>query len=77
MPEALNQYQRLTYHPGFPSGEQVRCPVFTQDKHVYIRSLGDLAVKTITVPVTEDGKYDTQCLHDVQRCVIVLFMMFL
>ena len=24
MPEALREYQRLTYHPGFPSGDQLR-----------------------------------------------------
>jgi len=67
MPEALREYQRLTYHPGFPSGDQLRCPVFTQDKHVYIRALGDLANKTNTVPVVEDGIYDTHSLQDVER----------
>jgi len=68
MPEALREYQRLTYHPGFPSGEQLRCPVFTQDKLVYIRALGELANKTLSVPVVEDGIYDTHSLLEVERC---------
>ena len=31
MSEALAQFQRLRYHTGFPLGDQLRCPVFTQD----------------------------------------------
>jgi hypothetical protein len=78
MPEALKEYQSLTYHPGFPSGDQLRCPVFTQDKHVYLRALGNLANRTLTVPVTEDGIYDTDCLQEVERYVVdfVLIIIF-
>ena len=64
---ACRQYSRLRYHPGFPSGDQLRCPIFTQDKIKYINDLDTLAVKTMTIPLTEDGTYDNVCLADVQR----------
>ncbi len=31
---------RLYYHPGFPTGKQLLCPVFTQDKFRYLCALG-------------------------------------
>ena len=68
MPEALAEYNRLKYHNGFPSGEQLRCPVFTQDKIEYIKRLGDLALPTLTVPLVEEGtSYTDACLAEVQR----------
>ena len=67
MPEALAEYNRLKYHNGFPSGEQLRCPVFTQDKIEYIKRLGDLALPTLTVPLDEEGMYTDTCLAEVQR----------
>ena len=67
MPEALAEYNRLKHHTGFPSGEQLRCPVFTQDKIEYIRCLGELAIPTITVALEEDGVYSDTCLAEVQR----------
>lgn len=69
---ACQQYKRLKYHLGFPSGDQLRCPVFTQDKIKYIECLQSLAVKTMTVPLTADGVYDHSCLADVERLVILL-----
>ena len=67
MKEAVAEFQRLRYHNGFPSGEQLRCPVFTQDKIKYIRCLGDLAINTMTVPLTADGTYTSACLTEVER----------
>jgi len=31
-----DQVQRLKFHPGFPSGEHLLCPVFLQDKFEYL-----------------------------------------
>lgn len=39
MDETIKQLQRLKYHPGFPSGDQLMCPVFLQDKIKYLRTL--------------------------------------
>lgn len=33
------QLPRLYYHPGFPRGNQLVCPVFTQDKFRYLCAL--------------------------------------
>jgi len=30
------ELKRLTYHIGFPNGEQLSCPIFTQDKGFYL-----------------------------------------
>ena len=67
MKEAVAQFQRLRYHNGFPSGDQLQCPVFTQDKISYIRHLGDLAIKTMTVPLSADGTYTRAFLAEVKR----------
>jgi len=64
---AMQQFTRLKYHVGFPSGEQLKCPVFTQDKIKYINCLGELAIKTMTVPLTADGTYDPNYHASVQR----------
>ena len=72
MEYALSQYTRLKYHVGFPSGDQLQCPVFTQDKIKYVECLGDLAIKTLKIPLTEDGQYDQSCLSKVQRFVIII-----
>ena len=76
---ACQQYNRLKYHAGFPSGEQLRCPVFTQDKIKYIDCLDKLAVKTMTIPLTFDGEYDSSCLDDVKRLIItnIIVLLFL
>jgi hypothetical protein len=66
---ACQQYTRLQYNVGFPSGDQLRCPVFTQDKIKYIECLDRLAVKTMTIPLTFDGQYDSSYLSDVKRLV--------
>ena len=71
MEYAMLQYNRLKYHVGFPSGDQLQCPVFTQNKIKYIECLGDLAVKTLTIPLTQDGKYDQSVLSKVQRFAII------
>jgi len=70
MREALSQFQRLKYHTGFPTGDQLRCPVFTQDKIVYLKCLGNLANNTLTVPLSEDGEFSDNCLATVKRYFI-------
>jgi hypothetical protein len=67
MSDAIAQFQRLRYHNGFPTGNQLRCPVFTQDKIDYIRYLGDLAIKTMSIPVKENGEYGNDILAKVHR----------
>jgi hypothetical protein len=35
--EIYDEFSRLKYHPGFPSGSKLDCPIFTQDKWNYLR----------------------------------------
>ena len=44
--EIMHNLDRLKNHTGFPSGDSLRCPAFTQDKYEYIAAL--------MVPSTED-----------------------
>jgi hypothetical protein len=67
MREALSHFQRLKFHTGFPTGDQLRCPVFTQDKIVYLKCLGEFANNTLTVPLAEDGEFTESCLSSVKR----------
>lgn len=65
----LPQLQRLKFHVGFPSGDQLHCPVFTQDKYEYLRHLGDMANNTYIVHLTSDGVYNATTLSEIQRFV--------
>ena len=46
MPREL---QRLHAHRGFPLGNQLKCPIFTQDKFDYIRRIPSNSNNTIKV----------------------------
>jgi len=50
--DAMNQ---LKDHTGFPSGNQLRCPIFRQHKYAYLLALCHIVNKTIAVqlPVVE------------------------
>jgi hypothetical protein len=37
--ELYNELQRLKFHIGFPSGDELNCPVFTQNKAIYLNAL--------------------------------------
>jgi hypothetical protein len=50
-------YRTLKDRRGFPSGEQLRCPVFTQDKVRYLSALDGLVNPTRIVPIIEDFDY--------------------
>jgi hypothetical protein len=60
IPSLLKNLNRLKYHPGFPSGDQLKCPVFTQDKMEYIKCLGEFAIPTYKIRITIPGsKYSS------------------
>jgi hypothetical protein len=50
------ELQRLKNHPGFPSGKQLDCPIFTQDKWEYIEALNNamhgFTMPTFKIPVS-------------------------
>jgi len=48
---------RLKYHNGFPTGVEVQCPVFLQDKMAYLIALDDFANPTLRIDLVENGSY--------------------
>jgi hypothetical protein len=50
------ELKRLTYHIGFPNGEQLSCPIFTQDKGFYLDILTkkSLCNPTFIIEVKQD-----------------------
>lgn len=37
--DLYTEFSRLKYHPGFPMGAQLQCPIFTQNKWNYLKYL--------------------------------------
>ncbi|KAJ1380871.1 hypothetical protein B484DRAFT_411895 [Ochromonadaceae sp. CCMP2298] len=52
------QLQRLFDHPGFPTGSNLSCPVFTQDKFRYIAACADICNPTMKIEIAENGRYE-------------------
>lgn len=58
------QLPRLEKHIGFPMNEKLKCPIFQQDKIVYIRSLENNSITncnpTLSIPITDPDNYDNE-----------------
>ena len=63
----MKQLQRLKFHVGFPCRDQLRCPIFTQDKYQYLQNLGELANNTMIINLTADGEYDPATIIEIER----------
>jgi len=63
------QLIRLKYHVGFPNGEKLCCPVFTQNKINYLDCLGDFANKTLMVRLTFNGQFDRDIIKMIKGSV--------
>lgn len=59
-------YDALKDRRGFPSGEHLRCPVFTQDKVRYLAALEGLVNPTRIVPILRDYDY-SELTEDVEE----------
>ena len=47
------ELQRLKYHAGFPTFEQLNCPMFTQDKMKYLKALPEgSTMPTYEIPLS-------------------------
>lgn len=68
------QLMRLKYHRGFPNGEQLACPVFTQDKIGYLKSLGDFANETWIAPLNQSGAYGVEFIDSLRRYIEVFIL---
>ena len=65
--DLLANLERLKFHPGFPYGEQLSCPVFTQDKYQYISQIAGYSIPTMKVPIVESTKYPDNFKEEVTR----------
>jgi len=63
----LTELEKLYYHDGFPTREQLYDPVFTQDKFEYISALGSLANTSLKVILVKGGNYDQELTAAISR----------
>ncbi len=52
----LAEMERLTYHPGWPSGDKLCCPIFQQDKFPYLVAVQDMCNPTLYIPLGSEVK---------------------
>ena len=72
IPSLMKHLKRLTYHYGFPTGSQLFCPVFTQDKIRYIQSLDfNFSIPTYEMRITIPGATHSQTEIDVLKELII------
>jgi len=57
--QLLQQCQRLYNHKGFPSGKQLKCPIFLQDKYSYISKCSEICIPTLRVAIKLSGEIDS------------------
>jgi hypothetical protein len=53
MVELMSEMSKLKYHNGFPNGVRLKCPMFTQDKDVYLKALPHLTNETLCIPLDD------------------------
>ena len=66
MQHIYNECARLKYHPGFPSGVQLQCPIFSRDKWKYLQDI-PATMRTCKVSLAEGSEEDTESVAAVWR----------
>jgi len=54
------QLERLRDHEGFPSGDQIYCPIFTQDKYKYISCVPGITNPTLKIDLPFSASSDSE-----------------
>lgn len=64
MDELARQVNRLRDHVGFPAGDHLNCPVFTQNKYGYLHAVPHYVNPTLQVQLSTDPnfQYDSPIL---------------
>ncbi len=52
--DCVREILRLEFHPGFPAGINLRCPVFNGDKYTYINAAKECTIPSLKVPLSLD-----------------------
>jgi hypothetical protein len=73
--DLLMNLERLKFHKGFPSGAQLACPVFTQDKYEYISQIVGYSIPTIKLPIV--SKYPDDFKDRLALLIILLFLLYI
>lgn len=77
--DLYKELQRLKSHEGFPRGNKLNCPVFTQDKMVYLNDLTDLVMPSFCIPIPDMLDDDTTTAlitrYDVLICTSAIFVL--
>lgn len=62
--DIYSELERLHFHPGFPSGSSLHCPMFTQNKMKYLEALPtNVTMPTFKIPISEDMDLDMSDTH--------------
>lgn len=64
--EVYDEFSRLKYHPGFPMGVQLQCPIFTQDKWNYLQHIPS-KMKSCKISIAEANEEFDAVKRQVQR----------
>ena len=78
-----SELDRLKYHPGYPMGQKLQCPIFTQDKWNYHGILPEsMKLKTVKLHMSKDmnlsdmdaviNRLENSFLHHI-RLITLLF----
>ena len=54
--DCKREVRRLEFHPGFPSGDQLQCPVFNADKKHYLLALPTMTNPSFFFPLNTDDE---------------------
>ena len=66
--ELMNELKLLSYHIGFPRGEQLQCGVFTQNKRRYLESLPkDMVNCSFFLYLNSSGIYSDNIITEFRR----------
>ncbi len=70
MVDLYAQINRLKLHNGFPSHNNLGCPVFTQDKYEYIRACPEVCIPTIRIELIDyDQEYKKDYTSNIKRYI--------
>jgi hypothetical protein len=76
--DCIREIRRLEYHPGFPGGINLRCPVFNGDKYTYINAAKGCTIPSLKIPLSldmDDGAIAV-VLESVNRYIILCIILF-
>jgi hypothetical protein len=71
--ELYSEFQRLHNCNGFPSGVNLRCPIWTQDKHDYISCVPDLFLPTLRIDLKEEPEDMEEYTDKIYKYVLICF----